>query len=147
MDDKELSNLENAIRNASRNIAVSKDKKALNDKINKAPHQLYTKGEKKGIDNSSAMVRSNSLCELKPHFIIKEYYGVPRRESQTFFIEEKIKKISSGNVEIKGIEGVEGDLKRISSSSLLDNIALLGGAFVGGAVGLWFIANNGGSVE
>lgn len=115
--------------------------------INKRNHDTVYRC-KNSEEGDDAIVRSNSLCELKAHFIVKEYYGVPRRESQTFYIEEKLR--INGNID--NIDNIDnGNSNAIIQYSiprlLVDNIALFGGAVVGGAFGLWLLGKTNTSIE
>lgn len=78
-----------------------------------------------------------SLPELKPHFIVKEYCGRPRRESQTLYLEGNFKK---ENID----ENDRKKQKKKQSGGMMERVALLGGAMLGGALGLYIYGSNGG---
>ena len=124
----------------------------------------------------NALPRVPSFPKLKPHFIITEYYGKTRRESQTFYLEEKycqspkslltadtvgtdgtstdaitgntVTDIVTANADtsITDIAIIGTDQQRgrrhPNQRSMFENVALFGGAFVGGILGLYVCNNN-----
>ena len=78
-----------------------------------------------------------SLPQLKPHFIVKEYCGRPRRESQTLYLEERVNR--SGDDDLDEHEKQNNKPSR----GITERIALIGGAFVGGAIGLYMYGSSG----
>ena len=84
----------------------------------------------------NSMKKVPSLPELKPHFIVKEYCGRPRRESQTLYLEEKIPKEQID-------ENDREKQKNKRSSGVMERMALLGGAMIGGALGLYIYGGSG----
>jgi hypothetical protein len=109
-----------------------------------------------GNTTGNCIPRVPSFPKMKPHFIIKEYYGKSRRESQSFYLEEKycqsqrpksivanaIQESITSNALSNAIVGVDGGISRNKQRSMLENVALFGGAFVGGILGLYVCNNN-----
>lgn len=102
----------------------------------------------------NSLPRVPSFPKLKPHFIIKEYYGKVRRESQTFYLEEKYCQSPNAlksNIEANVISSIDNrDIilsqtkqpKPKQPKSMFESVALFGGAFVGGMLGLYVCNNN-----
>jgi len=78
-----------------------------------------------------------SLPELKPHFIVKEYCGRPRRESHTLYLEENV-------VKDKIDENDMDKQKKKQSGGIIEKMALFGGVMFGGAIGLYIYGTNSG---
>lgn len=83
-------------------------------------------------DVDDNMKHHQSLPDLKPHFIIKEYYGTPKRESQNVYLEEKIQKNNKDTVKNK-----KQKIHKDTHTSIFDKVVLIGGAIAGGAIGLY----------
>ena len=96
-------------------------------------------------DVSSQLKKVASLPELKPHFIVKEYCGRARRESQTVYLEEKFNRDTTDR-------DVRDDLVKHThqhrqSRGLIERFAFIGGAVVGGAIGLYIYGSGGNGGE
>mgnify|MGYP000707657157 CR=1 FL=1 len=84
--------------------------------------------------SDTGMKKVPSLPQLKPHFIVKEYCGRARRESQTLYLEDKI-----NTQEIDDNKEEKQNNKR--SGGFFERAALIGGAVVGGALGIYVFSS------
>lgn len=89
----------------------------------------------------SIMHETQLLPTLKPHFIVKEYYGRTRRESQTFYLEEEIiqdsKEFPSPSIIDQQIHKLQPKDQNYIFPPILEQIALVGGVVLGSVVGLY----------
>lgn len=92
----------------------------------------------KSPQSPQSIQRVPSLPQLKPHFIVKEYCGRPRRESQTLYLKETVKHIPDtiDNID-DSIDNKTSHYTSKNKSSVAEKVALLGGAIVGGMIGLY----------
>ena len=109
--------------------------------------ECTTSDSSKSIDESE---ESHRPCDLKPHFIIKEYCGRNKIKRVPFYLEEKLiqPKLDDEtptdtpkNTQKKNLTRKE---KKAQSTrlGLFRNMALLGGAMVGGVIGLYVYAKS-----
>lgn len=87
-------------------------------------------------ESETSLKKVPSLPQLKPHFIVKEYCGNPRRESQILFLENSVKR--DGSILTDEIDKIDCEKQKIKlPGGLIEKVALFGGAVVGGMIGLY----------